>query len=348
MIQTFRSHEVLCLRTLLAQICVGSIALSVIASCRSDEAPIARGRGFTRIALIGVGKDHPTWPILQTSARQIAGRRGRLDIIALAPDTASPRAQQDLLNNIATEKAEAVCINPLDASALAPAITELVQRGIPVITFGSDVPNSNRNGYCGPLESDIGLEAARACDLLSKGSSSSIMLLDAGEDDEFYGARYNAFKAFLPASRGISILRDLNCHRNRGDALELVRAESRKYPRAAGWVLLDDWPLRVLAPGQRLVPEGCGIVLCNADPRYNNHLLDGRITAMIGYDFRETVQQALYAAVRLGTDSGRRGFAIGVSVPAETITKQNLPFWEARWSAWQTGQPPPTTWPAQP
>jgi len=322
--------------------------MSLHAACRTDTHAFSRRRAFSRIALVGIGKDHPTWPVLQATAQQVAGRGGRLEIVVRAPDTASPRGQQEILKDLsAAGNIEAVCIHPLDPSAVAPDIQDLVQKGISVVTFGTDVPIAARNGYCGPLETEIGRAAAQACELLVKGHSNSIILLYAGREDPFYGARYNAFKAQLPATSGVSILRELDCHRNRLDALELVKSESRKYPRVAGWVLLDDWPLRVLAPEAALLPKGCGMVLCNADPRYNEHLRDGRIEAIISYDFRDAVQQALFAAIRLGDDTGKKAFASEISVAPEIITRQDLPFWEARWKAWQTGQPPPTTWPAE-
>ena len=329
------------LLSMIAVMCVFSLT-----GCHSEENPFRRQKSVSRIALIGIGKNHPTWPVLQCAAKQISGRRGRLDVVVLAPDTPSPQAQQQILEQLQSGQFDAVCISPIDSSTLGPTILETVRRGVPVVTIGRDVPDSSRSAYSGPLEVDLGRETARACERLSGGLSNSIMLVHAGADDEFYGARYGAFKAYLPAAKGLTLLRELNCRRNVLDAMELVKAESRKYPRSAGWALLDDWPLRAIGPTERLLPPGVGIVLCNADPRYNDAVRDGRITAMIGYDFREAVQQAVHAAARLGTDTGKGTLASEISIPPEIITKEDLLFWEARWRAWQIGEPPPTTWPA--
>src|SRR5439155_23190814 len=91
-------------------------------SCRSDESPLPRGNSVTRIALIGISQDHPTWPVIQATARLLGGRRGRLEIIVDAPQTPSTHQQQAILAGLGNDRADAVCINPLEAGAMAPTI----------------------------------------------------------------------------------------------------------------------------------------------------------------------------------------------------------------------------------
>jgi ABC-type sugar transport system substrate-binding protein len=312
-------------------ICLG------LTSCRSDPSLPKKFRSAERIALIGMGKDHLSWAVLQMTGRQVAGHNGRLTIDVLAPDHAAPAAQKELLESIPLDRYDAICIHPIDPESIVSAMDRLTTRGIPIIAIGRDTSATTRSGFSGPLESDMGRIAAEACEILIKGKSNSIILLHGGTDNLFYRARYDSFKTALAHVSGINLLKEVDCHGNRMDALRLVKAESRKYPRTAGWVLLGDWPFRGLAEEDRLLPIGCGIVLCESDPTYFERLRDGRIEGLIGYDYREAVLQAIYAAIRTCEDTNRRGFTSEISVTPEIITRKTLPLWEARWRSWCAG-----------
>src|SRR5437870_5230606 len=71
------------------------LILATHISCRSEENTFGRARSITRVALIGISKDHPTWPVLQATARQLSGHGGRLEIAVDAPASSSPREQQE-------------------------------------------------------------------------------------------------------------------------------------------------------------------------------------------------------------------------------------------------------------
>lgn len=316
-------------------------------ACRSDSQTPRKIREAERIALIGLGKDHLTFAVLEAVAKQIGGHKGRLTIEVLAPEHATPADQQALLKNLPVNRYDAICIHPVDPEAVAEEMQRLSSTGVPIIAFGRDVPAAARSGYCGPLESDLGKATASACEQLVNGQSilvrsNSIILLHGGADNPCYSIRYQSFKTALAAMTGVNLLKELDCHANRLDAQALVKTESRKYPRVACWVLLGDWPLRGLAERDRLVPIESGIVLCDGDPVYFDRLRDGRIDALIGFDFREAASQAVYTALRLYESSSRGINASEISVAPEIIRRKDLDWWEARWKAWCTGAVPPT------
>ncbi|MEK6644820.1 MAG: substrate-binding domain-containing protein [Planctomycetota bacterium] len=317
-----------------------TIPLAGIA-CRSEEAPNARPRGITRIAVVGMGRDHPTWPVLQAVAKQVEGNSGRLEIRIEAPPTVSPMEQKKLLEGLIGQ-VDVICIEPSEQLLLAPTIDGIARGGIPVVTFGRDTAGTVRSVYCGPLESDIGEAAAEACGLLPKVRSTSVLLLHGGDDHAELSERHRGMRLKMIKSNGMTLLREVACGENRLSALEVVKAETRKYPRSAGWVMLDDWPYRAIGAKDRLVPEGYGVILCSNDPVYLTQVEDGRITALVSYDYRKAVQEALFASLRL-LDGRGSAFSALVVVEPEIITRTNVGHWRERWRAWQTGELPPTT-----
>ncbi|MFQ5501619.1 MAG: sugar ABC transporter substrate-binding protein [Phycisphaerae bacterium] len=302
---------------------------------RSSDRP--RYRRIVRIAVVGEARDEPTWPMLQSMAAGYQRRDPMVSVRVIAPDTPSPRAQQKLLEGLLDADFHVVCIIPTDPLAIRPAIKGLVKGGRPVVTIGRDVPASHRSVYCGPLEVSMGKTAAAACRLALAGRPRTLMVLHAGEDHEVYRARRLALIHELPFLGDIRVLKEVDCAGNPGNASRLTRIQSKQYPRVGGWVFLEDWALREIPPADRLLPLGCGLVLCNGSPRYFDRVRNGEIQALVVFDYYEAVEKALEAATRLA-EGDQTGFLPICSVEPEIVTGKELKQFERRWRAWQEGK----------
>jgi hypothetical protein len=292
-----------------------------------------------RIALVGEAQDDPTWPVLQATSRWFMDRYHSADVEPMAPLTMAPGEQQKLLLDLAVKPFDSVCVAPSDPDSVRSAIQELVRHGKRVITIGRDVPQSDRHTYSGPSDFEIGRAAAQASAMVLKGRPPTIMLLYAGFAEEAYAARYYAFKEELPLLGDVQLLREVNCEGRHMEASHLVRVEARRYPRVGCWVFLDDWPLRTIPPKERLLPLGCGIVLCNGSPRYFERLRDGQILAMIAFDYRQVVEEALFSATKKASPTQEMPDT-SFTLPAEIITVRELESYEQRWKRWQRPDKP--------
>lgn len=300
----------------------------------------SRLRRMVKIALVGEGKDDPTWPMLRSMAKAYEQRDPMARVQAIAPVTASPRAQQAILEGLLDADVNVICVIPRDPLSIRPAVKSLVKSGRPVVTIGRDIPESNRSVYCGPMETAIGKAAAEACPLALAGRPRTMMVLHAGQDHEIYRGRRLAFIDDLPLSGNIRVLKEVDCGANAGHAVRLVRQQSRLYPRVGAWVFLGDWALRDIPPSDRLLPLGCGLVLCSASPQYLHRVRNGEIQAMVVFDYYEAVEKALEAASRLG-EGARTGFLPVIRIESEIVTATDLERFERRWQAWQAGRPSP-------
>ncbi len=310
-----------------------------------------------RIVVIGEAQEGPAWELLVATCKHFDEQYANVTVDVLAPPTLSPLGQRELLHDVSIssgagrtdqrENVNAICIMPTDPVSILTTIKEASITGIPIVTIGRDVPDSGRSIFCGPSRGEIGQAAAQACGEAVRGRSPRIMLLHAGEKTAAYAACRNAFKAELPVVGNVELMREIDCRGNKADALRLVKFEAKRYPRVGCWVFLDDWPLRLLDDKERLLPLGCGMVLCNGSPRYTHQLRDGRISAMITYDLHTVVRDALYIAWKLTAPKPPRITLDRRTVPAEIITSRNVDEYDARWSAWRRGQSG-TTKPASP
>ncbi len=292
-----------------------------------------RGNASIRIVIVGQGRDEPTWPVLQTVAAQFAERLANVSLEAIAPATRSPQRQRELLLTLQDRDVDAICVEPSAPSAMRGEIDGFARRGTPVVTFGRDVRDSRRAAYSGPAAVELGEAAAKACSAVLTPESKSVLLLSCRTDPEEYGLRSRAFKQALPRAGRGDLLRELVCDGNPLDAARMIRRQAKMYPRMACWVLLDDWPLQNLSPDERLVPSPSGLVVCNGSPAHFKRLRNGTVFALIGFDYRKVVEEALYAAVQAVTEEGKA--ITGYTAAVEIITVQNVAEVERRWDAWK-------------
>ena len=325
-----------------------AFGLILCLGCDSDRpaSPLrTTDRPTVRITLVGEAKSDPTWPMLVAAAQRFETYYPYAKLEVIAPDRPSPNQQQSLLEGLLEAKTNAICVIPIEAPAVRSVIDRLVKAGRPVVTIGRDCPSSRRAVYCGPTESAIGRSAAAACRFALPEGTNTVMVLHAGDGHEAYRGRYYAFKETLPTEGNIRILRQVDCQANPLQAVRRVRAQSRLFPRVGCWVMLEDWPLRMLRPKERLLPLGCGMVLCNGSPKYFDRMKDGEIQAMVAFDYYDALENGLRAALRLASASAPESASI-ISTPTEIITARRLAAYRHRWDAWQHGVPsPPQTLP---
>jgi ABC-type sugar transport system substrate-binding protein len=295
-----------------------------------------------RITIVARSKTDRTWPVLSVLAAEFSRYEEKLKVTLLAPDNAGAAHQKQLIESLTPSDADVACVDPLDPLALGPVVADLVTRGVPVVLIGRDIPGSSRSAFCGPSEFELGKAAALAAGRITHGRSNSIMLLHAGSSEETAATRLAGFKQGFPLIGGLRLLKEVNCNGESLLAEELVKSESHRYPRVAGWVFLGEWPLRAVSGREQPLHPGLGAVLCSTDTAWYPQLRDGRIDALLGYDYRRAVEEALFAAQRIA-QSATRGFAPEINIPPEVITRGDLPTWEQRWRDWarRDGAPAP-------
>lgn len=96
----------------------------------------------------------------QYGARAQSALNGRkVSVEYMAPPTLDPASEQALIRKAVAAKKDALLVSCIDDSITDP-IDEAVNAGIPVITYDSDCPNSQRLGFYSMQSEDTGAKAA--------------------------------------------------------------------------------------------------------------------------------------------------------------------------------------------
>ena len=147
-------------------------------------------------------------PFLKTGVEQAAGELG-VTAQFVGPVGANAEEQIAELESLVEAGVDGLAISSVSTDALAPVINRFLEQGIPVVTFNTDNPDSQRLTFAGPDLVTSGYEAAKIlAELLGGQGDVIITTLDAAAQwsiDRETGAR-NAFAEYP----GINILTTVN------------------------------------------------------------------------------------------------------------------------------------------
>jgi len=318
---------------------VGAAAmLSLLAACNSQSGPAAQApaaRPGLKIALIAKSSTNPVFLSARTGAEAAARRLTAkhhvpVEIAWLTPPTEDGQVQAQRIAQAVDEGANAILISCSDAGKVTGAINDAVARGVPVMTFDSDAPESHRFAFYGVDDVKTG---QMVMDELATqmGQAGSIAILAGNQNAPNLRKRVEGVKlaaARYPNIRIVDTFYHLETPQDA--AAEVVRVQNA-YPQIQGWAMIGGWPLFT----QTLLdldPQKIKIVAVDALPAELAYVEKGiapvllaQPTYLWGY---ESVHR-IFDKVQLKKD-------VPQIIPMELVkvTKDNLGAWARQLKDW--------------
>lgn len=171
---------------------------------------------------------HPYWAKVKRGM-EAAGKRLGVKTVFDGPTTNDLTRQIEIIEGYMARRVSGIAISPNDPRGIAPIISRAVRRGIPVVTFDSDAPGSERLMYIGTVNRDAGREAGRAL-VKALGGKGTVAVLHGSVTALNLRERLEGFREIVDAEKGLSVVA---LEENRDDAaLALTQAESllTRYP----------------------------------------------------------------------------------------------------------------------
>jgi ribose transport system substrate-binding protein len=106
----------------------------------SDGSPIT--------VAIGPKLVHPFFEDCRIGAEETAGELG-VTFEWVAPQTGDPTIQVKMIEDLISKQVNAVAISPDEPASVVPVINDGLSKGILMLTFDSDSPDSDRVMYTG-------------------------------------------------------------------------------------------------------------------------------------------------------------------------------------------------------
>lgn len=321
-----------------------ALALVALAACAgtknssADSAKTAAGGGDKtfRIAMIAKSSTNPVF---------LSGRKGADDAAAeltkatgvnvkvdwMTPPTEDATIQAQRIADAVNSGANAILLSASDAGKLVGAVNDAVARGVPVMTFDSDVAASNRFSFYGGNDSLMGVQVMQE---LAKqmGGKGKIGILAGSQVAPNLQKRVAGVMAEAKKTPGITIVSTFyHVETPQDAAAEVVRAQNA-YPDIQGWAMIGGWALWTTTLLTDLDPNRVKVVSVDGLPAMLPYVDKGIAPVL----FAQPTYQWGYVSVKTIYDHvhDKKDVPAHVQMDLVRVSKDNLGTWARQLKDW--------------
>jgi ribose transport system substrate-binding protein len=250
-----------------------AVSSCLVAGCGgsspSSSATPAAAAGM-KIAVIAKSSTNPVFLSARTgaeaAAKEITARTNvPIEIAWLTPPAEDGQVQAQRIAQAVNEGATAILISCSDAGKVTGAINDAVARGVAVMTFDSDAPESKRFAFYGVDDVKTG-EAVMDELARQMGEKGSIAILAGNQNAPNLRKRVDGVKQAATKYPKMKIVDTFyHIETPQDAAAEVLRAQGA-YPDVQGWAMIGGWPLFTQTLLTDLDPKKVKIVAVDALP----------------------------------------------------------------------------------
>ncbi len=201
-------------------------------------------------------------------------------LIVQAPDEANLEQQIRIMEMMIKQEVDGIAIDPVDSTALVGVIDKAVAKGIPVVCFESDAPNSKRVAYIGADNVQTGVTIGRSVSKLLDGKG--MVIVQSGMPHMLgLSQRLEGLKQYLNTYTAIDMLEISNNDGTEEDAIRQLEQMIEAHPHFSALINLDP----VSSSSSILVWKAKGLkqynIALGLTPAVQESLTNGQITRII-------------------------------------------------------------------
>ncbi len=318
------------------------LAAALLAACRGDQgaapqpAAGAGARPGLRIAMIAKSSTNPVFLSARTgadaAARELSQSQGiPIEIVWMTPPAEDGQVQAQRIAQAVNEGANAILISCSDAGKVTGAIDDAVARGVQVMTFDSDAPQSKRFAFYGVDDVKTGESVMRELAPLM-GGKGAVAILAGNQNAPNLRNRVLGVKQEAAKHPGITFVDTFyHIETPQDAAAEVVRAQNAN-PQIQGWAMIGGWPLFTPTLLTDLDASKVKIVAVDALPVelvYVDKGLAPVLLAQPTYMWGYVSVQRIVDKIHLKRD-------VPAIIPMDVVrvTKENLGTWARQLKSW--------------
>ena len=287
----------------------------------------AGGKTFT-IAMIAKSSTNPVFLSGRQGAEAAAAELSKehgvtVKIDWLTPPNEDGAVQAQRISEAVNSGANAILLSASDAGKVTGAVNEAVDRGVPVMTFDSDVPNSKRFSFYG------GDDVKMAAQLGGKGK---IAIIAGNQNAPNLQNRVKGVRETAAKFPGITVLNAFYHAETPQDAAAEVLRIKNAYPDVQGFAMIGGWALFTRTLLTDLDPAKIKIVSIDALPvelAYIDAGLAPVLFAQPTYSWGYVSTKTIFDHVYLKKDAPPK-----VMMELVKVSKENLGTWARQLRDW--------------
>jgi ribose transport system substrate-binding protein len=320
-------------------------AVLTLAACGKSEqatpdstaAKSAGGAGKKiTIAMIAKSSNNPVFLAARTgadaAAKDLSEKNGiNVTVNWLTPPEEDGQVQAQRIQQAVNDGADAILISCSDAGKVTGAINDAVARGVPVMTFDSDAPQSKRFSYYGVDDIKTGQQTMAELAKLMDGKG-RVAILAGNQNAPNLQHRVQGAKEEAAKHPGMKVIGTFNHVETPQDAAaEVVRVDNA-YPDIQGWAFIGGWPLFTTALLKDLNPAKIKVASVDAMPAELAYVDQGVVPVLLA----QSVYKWGDVGVRTIVDKVYFKKDVPAMIPMELVrvSKDNLGAWAKQLKDW--------------
>ena len=323
-------------------VCTIGVAVLVAACGESGPSGAPPAAGGLKIAMIAKSSTNPVFLSARTgaeaAAKELSARHGvPVEIVWLTPPQEDGQVQAQRIAQAVNEGAHAVLISCSDAGKVTGAINDAVGRGVAVMTFDSDAPESRRFAFYGVDDVKTG-EAVMEELAKQMNGKGAVAILAGNQNAPNLRKRVEGVRQAAARHPGITIVDTFyHIETPQDAAAEVVRVQNA-YPQVRGWAMVGGWPLFTATLLTDLDPARVKIVAVDALPAELAYVDKGLAPVLLAqptYLWGYVSVQRIFDKVHLKQD-------VPQIIPMELtrVSKENLGTWARQLRDWGFAEVP--------
>ncbi|RPI86962.1 MAG: sugar ABC transporter substrate-binding protein [Planctomycetaceae bacterium] len=290
-----------------------------------------------RIGMIAKSNSNPVFKAALKGAEVRAAELSRELGLSVTVDWRTPndedgQKQAEFIEQLVSSGVDSIAIACSDASKVTRAIGDAINRGVEVLCFDSDAPESNRLCYVGTDDYAAGRQVMENVARLLGNRSGLIAILAGNQTATNLQKRVQGARDELKQYPELE-LKEVYYHKETPqDSYAQVESVQKANPEIVGWAMIGGWPIMT----ERQLPWQPGEVVCvsmdTLKPQLA-HLRLGDVQMLLGqryFYFGGRCIEILVEKARTGADPEQRiEFA-----PLDPVTRENVDEYEKNWEKW--------------
>jgi ribose transport system substrate-binding protein len=311
-------------------VALGCVAALAVASS------FAQTKKTIKIALIAKSSTNPVFLSARTGAEAAAkelSAKYNIDIVIdwRTPPNEDAQVQAQRIAQAVNEGDDAIVVSCSDAGKLTGAINDAAARGVPVMTFDSDAPQSKRFAFYGVDDVASGEQVMSE---LSKqlGGKGKVAILAGNQNAPNLRKRADGVKKEAAKYPDIQIVGTFYHIETPQDAAAEVVRVMNAYPDITGWAMIGGWPLFTKSLLTDLDPAKVKVVAVDCLPAELPYIQKGIAPVLLA--------QPTYMWGHVAVEKVIDKVFLKKDVPAITrmdlvrVSKENLGTWARQLKEW--------------
>lgn len=315
----------------------GVLGAAMASGTHAAEAPQPRPtKSRYVIGLVAKSNENPVFLAARTGAQDAARKLGRDLGVEIVIDWQTPTSEDAQRQATAVERlasvADGIAVSASDANLLVSSINSAVERGVPVVTFDSDVPTSKRFAYFGTNDFECGRQVAGEL-VKVMGDAGVVAVLAGNQNAPNLQARVKGVLEGLKAHPGVK-LKEVYYHAETAqDAVLKVEQVMAANPDITGWAMVGGWPL-FTKNAMKSVAGKAKVVAVDALPAQLDYVRSGEVQTLLGQQVYEWGYQSVTLLMdKIVAGKEPAGGAI-VNAPLTIVDSANVDEYGKNWERW--------------